>query len=997
MRKLLLFMLLVMTASALFAQNTIQGKVTDGESGDGLPGVSIVIKGTATGTTSDLDGNYSLTASSTDILVFSFIGYESQEILVGSRSSIDLTLQVDVAQLSEVVVIGYGAIKKEDATGSLELATEEDFNKGFNTSADQLIQGRVPGVQITSAGGAPGSKASIRIRGASSIRAGNDPLIVVDGVPLDGRDVSPGGDIGAGRQPSTNPLNFLNPNDIESISILKDASATAIYGSRGANGVLLITTKKGTRGKPQLQYDGSVGVSWMPENREYNLLDAADYVNATGNEDFGADVNGFDEIIRTGITQNHSFAYGGATENGGRYRISLSYQDQEGIIEDTGLERIGTSINLSQEAFNGRVKIQSSVIASITNDEATALAENVGAEGDVLTSALRWNPSRPLINPDGTFNQLGDNQRNPLAFQEYYSDNTQTSRVFMNLGATVGIIDGLDYKINIGGDYSTSERGIAVSSLFDANFTRDVGVAQIENLTASNYLMEHTLTYNRTFGDFDFNGVLGYSFQEFFRSGNTMRGQGFFITDQETYLSNLNYASQFLADNQSSFEDPEDQLQSYFGRINLTYLGKFLFTATVRTDGSSRFGEDNFYGTFPAFALGWKLSEESFTPDLFTDLKLRLGWGVTGNRELPPGQAVDQFEPTNNGAGERQTIVGNDELKWEETTQTNIGIDYGFLEGRLTGTIDWYNKETNDLLFRLPVTQPGPDAFFWQNFEDITIVNSGWDFGLNYIAVDRDDLTVNVGVNASIFNNEIEDPQGTLDLVGIQTGELNGQGLTGQRAQLIYGGQELNAFYLPVFTGYDDGGNSTFQDLNGNGMNDASAFNLPGTGDQTFVGSPNPDWNLGFNMSVSYQNFDFAMLWSGAFGHQVFDNTALALFSQGALQGGNNVDRRVISGEQANQAQADPPVPSTQFLFDADYFRLDNLTLGYTFDTQKIEWLTKLRVYATGQNLLLFTGYDGFDPQVNQNKSIDEVPSFGIDYASYPRARIFNFGVNVIF
>ncbi|MCG8386569.1 MAG: SusC/RagA family TonB-linked outer membrane protein [Cytophagales bacterium] len=992
---LLIVMLLVLFYHGALAQVTVSGRVTDAADGSPIPGVNIVEKGTTNGTVSDFDGNYTLSVAEGASIVFSFVGYVSQDIAVNGRSSIDIALGTDVTQLSEVVVVGYGTVKKSDATGAVDVVDGEEFNKGFQTTPEQLIQGRVPGVLITEASGAPGAGSSIRIRGSSSIRAGNEPLIVLDGVPLDGRDTSPGADVGAGRSGAVNPLSFINPSDIESMSILKDASATAIYGSRGANGVIIITTKKGVRGKSRLEYNGSLGVAWIPENREYDLLSADEFRDATSSNpalDFGGDVDAFEEITRTALVQNHVLAYSGASETG-NYRLSLSYQDQEGTIENTGLERLSASLNIGQKILDDRIDLQASIISSLVTNENTALSENVGAEGDLFTSALRWNPTRPFTNPDGTFDQPSDNQRNPLAFLNLYDDVTETSRTFANLSAGVKIIEGLNFKVNLGLDRSVAERQVAVSRQLLANFVAG-GIGNIENITASSVLIENTLTYDKEIAEgISMNLLGGYSFQDFNRRGSNQRGVDFLYDDQSLYISNLNAAASFPPNENSSFEDPDDQLQSYFGRVNLDINQKFLITGTVRVDGSSRFSEGNEYGTFPSLAFGYRLSEEQFAPQVFSDLKFRLGWGVTGNRELPPGRSRDQFKPIDDGTGEQLDIVGNSNLTWEETTQWNVGFDYGFLDNKVTGTIDWYYKETENVLFRFDAAQPAPDAFFWQNLDDFRIINTGIDFALDAVLVDKADFTLNLGLNASWFDNEIED-EGNQFPAGIQTGEINGQGLSGQRSQLLFDGQELYAFYLPVFTGFNENGFATYADLDNNGRNEASTINVPGEGDRTFVGSPNPNYNLGIRASATYKNFDASIFFNGVFGHQVLDNTALALFSQAALLGGNNVDERVLG---SGQAQGDAPIPSDRFLEDADFLRLANLTVGYNLNTTDIDWLSALRVYITGQNLFVLTGYDGFDPEVNVNKNVDDVPSFGIDYAAYPRARTITFGVNVTF
>jgi TonB-dependent starch-binding outer membrane protein SusC len=994
----LLTVLLFFAATSAWSQGrTVTGKVTAADDGSGVPGVNVLEKGTTNGTVTDVDGGFSINVNENATLVFSFVGYTTQEVAVGTQNVIDVALASDVTSLSEVVVIGYGEVRKMDATGAIEVVSKDKFNKGFQTSPEQLIQGRVAGIQITPSSGAPGAATNIRIRGASSIRGGNAPLIVLDGVPLDGRDISAGSDVGIGRMAAKSPLAFLNPNDIESVNVLKDASATAIYGSRGANGVLIISTKKGAQGRPLLQYSGSIGVARMPEGRKYDLLNAEEFKNEVTNTNvhFGANVNAFDEILQDALVQDHNITYGGATESGS-YRISLGLQDQEGVIKETGMTKYTGSVRLNQDVFNGRVQLQTSLITSLIKDQNTALADNVGAEGDIMTSALRWNPTRPFRDADGVLIQPSDNERNPMAFLEYYDDNTQTARIFGNISATVNIVKGLDYKINYGVDRTNSERRVAVSNQLKINPVTSVGgIGNIEIITGSSSVVEHTLNYARDVNpNFNFNILAGYSYQRFNRRTSNTRGTNFIESDQDLYLSNLDYAATFPPNQNSSTESPTDELQSIFGRVNVSLSNKFLITGTVRSDGSSRFGENNKYGVFPSAAAAYRLSEEDFIPDAFSDLKLRLGWGITGNQEFPSGSSQTQYRPLADGTGITQSTVGNPDLQWEETTQINAGLDFGFWDGRLTTSVDVYQKITDNLLFRLRSAQQAPDVFVWRNLEGVEVKNRGIDFTIEGAAIEKTDFTLDLGLNLTFLRNTIHNVSPIFP-DGIITGEINGQGLSDQRAQLLYDDQNLNEFYLAVFTGYDEDGLSTFEDLNGDNDNTASGIVGPGKGDRTFVGNPNPTTILGFRANARFRNFDFSMYFNGAFGHKVFDNTALALFSRAALSGGANVDKRVLN---SGQSIGDSPVPSTQFLESGDFVRLSNATLGYNFPrNNENSPIQSLRVYVSGQNLFLITDYKGFDPEVNTNKNIDSVPSFGIDYASYPRSTLWTFGVNVSF
>ncbi|MFD1095667.1 SusC/RagA family TonB-linked outer membrane protein [Salegentibacter chungangensis] len=977
---------------------TVSGTVTDDQGP--LPGANVSVKGTTNGTTTDFDGNYTLNDVPNDAtLVFSFIGYVTQEIPVDSRETIDVAMSPDASELEEVVLIGYGQTTVKDATGAVSSVKAEDFNKGVNTSPDQLLQGRVAGVQITGSSGEPGAAANIRVRGTSSIRAGNDPLIVVDGVPLSGGGVSAGSDVGFGRQSSRNPLSFINSSDIQSIDILKDASATAIYGSRGANGVILITTKGGRTGKPQISFNSSFQFGTIAN--EYDLISAEDYPGIAadvGNPDpdLGARLDPMGEILRTAFTQQHDFSYGSGGETG-NFRMSLGFLDQEGIVKGTGQEKYTGNINLTQRAFKDVVTFKSNVIYSYIKDDGEAISDNVGAEGDLLFSTLRWNPTRPFYKDDGTYNQPSDNQRNPLAFLEYYEDKTETSRILANLSATVHITDELDYKFNVGLDRSESTRRAAVSSLFNTNNTLDRGVASYEDTYNFSKLFEHTLSYNSNLTeDLELDAVLGYSYQSFEAKGNRLIGRDFSIGDQDKYIKDIGYASTFQASEVTAYFNPSSELQSYFGRVNFNYLKKYLLTATLRADGSSKFGANNRYGYFPSVGAAWRIVEEGFLPDVVSELKLRASWGITGNQEFPAGSAQTQFGPTDDGSAIQQVNVANPNLQWESTEQYGVGFDFGFFMDRLTGSIDYFNRKTNDLLFRLPAIQPAPDVDFYTNFDDIEIVNEGVEVSFNADIINTQDYGFNVSYNMAFLNNEINNVSNQFP-IGIPTGEINGRSLTGQNAQLLYDNQPLYTFYLPVFEGYDESGAPIYRDVNGDGTVNPNFDGPGGTSDRTFVGNPNPDITLGIALNGRYKNFDFSANLNGAYGQKVFDNTAAALFYKAAVANGDNATYEEVNSEA--DAENGGPFLSTKNLQSGDYLRLNSASVGYTFvpEEDTMTWLKSLRLYVAGQNLFVITPYDGFDPEVDTNKEVDGVPSFGIDYTAYPRSRSFTVGINANF
>ena len=999
----------LLLASGVYAQDkTVSGTVGSAEEGP-LPGVNVLVKGTSTGTVTDIEGNYSLSVpASSDTLVFSSIGYANQEVAIGDQTTIDITLGEDIQSLSEVVVIGYGTQEKRDATGAVSSIKSEDFNQGVIVSPEQLIQGRSAGVQITNSSGEPGGGMNIRIRGTSSVRSGNNPLFVVDGVPLAGDDVSGGGaDTGFGTSSARNPLNFLNPNDIASIDILKDASATAIYGSRGANGVVLITTKSGDGGQGTLNYSYNIGVSNI--TKKYDLLNADEFIDAYANinglntsdqavqdADLGFNTDWQDQILRTGISQNHNLSFGGGGEQGS-YRFSLGYTDQEGIIKESGLRRFSGRFNGSRSFINDRLTVSTQMTVSDVRDESVPISDNAGATGDLLGSALKLNPTYPVRNDDGTLFQRGVTEVNPLAFLELGEDNTNTLRTLGNISFELQIVDDLTFRTVLGADRSNSLRKAAYSGDFIAQGIEVQGRFASEEIATTNTLMENYFNYNTDFSEnLRLEAVLGYSYQRFQRETKTIQAAGFLTNDLDIILNNLAAVdlTQTVNDDGSRTNNGGivgntsfrvDELQSVFGRVKLDISDKYLLTATLRTDGSTRFGENNRYGFFPSFAAAWRLSDEVFVPEAFTDLKLRAGYGVTGNQEFPSNRYTTRqrfsgeslgVSPTGivfNTANQSAVAFENPNLKWETSIQINLGVDYGFLNNRLRGSVDYYRKNTNDLLFQVFSAQPARAEFRWENL-DADVINEGVEVSVEADIVDNDAFTWALSANAGFNNNTVENFSGN-----INTGAISGQGLSGAFAQRISNGQPLFAYFLRPFGGFDDAGQTVYPE-----------------GDvQQFVGrSPLPTTNLGFTNNFTFGGFDLSIFFTGQLGQYVYNNTENAFFTAGALAGGSNVTQDVVgSGEGRGNA----PEVSTRFLEDASFIRLQNLTLGYNVNTSGIDFLSNLRLYVTGQNLLVFTNYGGQDPEVNVNKAIDDIPSFGIDYTAYPAARTILFGVNVSF
>lgn len=1014
--------------SAMAVAQEVSGTVSD-PSGP-LPGASVVVKGTTKGTQTDFDGNFTLdNVDPNAVLVISYIGFQTQEVPLNGRTQISVTLTEDAEALEEVVIIGYGQTTVKDATGAVAAVTSEDFNQGVIASPEQLIQGKTAGVQITQTSGEPGAGVQLRIRGTNSVRSNNNPLFVVDGVPLANDDVSPtGGNIGVGTSTPRNPLNFLNPQDIESISILKDASATAIYGSRGANGVVIITTKtgKGSQGGI-VEFNSSLSISSPAES--YNLLGPNEFLDAVEQfggdrsaQDFGAETDWQEFVTRTVASQNQNVSYSN-NYGDGNVRLTFGYSKQFGVIEKSDLERITGRINALHRFFDDKLVLGFQGTISRVNDQAAPLSGSAGFRGDLLGAAYSANPTWPT-NPD--FNAGG--QLSPATMLAYTQNLTNTNRALLNFSAEYAFTDELKAKVNVGYDTSDAET-VAVASAKARNLDRGVfgnGRGNFNTLNTENKLLEATLNWNKDFDNSSLDALVGYSYQEFARDGRNVEGFGFGTTDMnrmgEQLIDAVNTVEsgitgsfqQYGYDSRSSdvfvnrlFPTPvaervapggpvsvssifadtfdfADELQSFFARVNYSLADKYLFTATVRADGSSRFGSDNQYGIFPSGAFAWKISEEDWMGDTFSTLKLRLGAGITGNQEgLGYGGFLRRERYAGAGIQDNGNIdppgltpvtFANPELKWEETLDYNIGLDYGFANDRLSGSINFYRKETTDLLLNIEAAQPSPQPRFFQNL-DATVLNQGFEFDITYDIVMQEDFDWNASFNIAYNENELQDFAGQ-----IPAGTIRGQGLSLAFAQILAGGRPLFSYFLREFEGFD---------ANGQPIGDV----------QTFVGEDAlPDWNAGFSTNLRYKNWDFSAYLAGQFGFSVYNNTRNAFFTAGAINNARNVTEDVLTSGEAGNAAAEV---STRFLEKGDFIRLQNASVGYNVPLSGEGTFRTLRLSVTGQNLFLITDYSGLDPEVSVQPGggdlLNGLPTAGIDYTAFPRPRTVTFGVNATF
>lgn len=996
--RIFLLMLATVFSQFTFAQTkTISGNVTDSDNGEPLIGVTIVIDGTTIGTVSDVMGHYSLAVSDANtVLRYSFIGYRTQKITIASSTTLDIAMEKDLMNLDEVVVVGYGVAKKSDLTGAVSSVKEEDFNKASAATPEQLIQGRIAGVQITQNNGEPGAGAQIRIRGASTIRSGQQPLYVIDGVPLDMSATSPDGlsASGMGGAPATNPLNFLNPSDIESMDILKDASATAIYGSRGANGVVLITTKKGKEGATNIEYATYVSVSELPH--KLDVMAPAEWLNfridsmnikANNENHYGYETDWQDQIFRTAYTQSHSLSLSGGTSNNA-YRVSLNYLDQQGIIKKSGMEKYVGRMNLTQYAFNKRLKMEVNMTASQVLENRVPVGAT-GYEGDLLLNALKGNPTWPVYGEDGKpFQTISAEERNPVAMLDYTDDLTRTSRIIGGGSALLNIIDGLSYKMNFGVDYSNAIRKISQSQEL-SYLAAEKGRAQINSREMMNYVIEHVINYNKTFGDHSISALVGYSYQHVERTGFNQQA-GYFTTDKIPYINQMQQGAVSFRQISSWANTPEE-LQSFFGRVNYNLKEKYLVTATLRRDGSSKFGKDNKYGNFPSLAAGWRITEEDFMKNInvISNLKLRLGWGMTGNSEigadnstflLKPDQGSTAFINNSPVTGFAIDKTPQPDLHWETTTSTNIGVDFGILEGRVSGTLDLFNKKTTGLLIEQPTKALAPTSTFVTNLEDGYIVNNGVELGLNAIPVKTKDFKWEMNFNiTSIANKAV----GILndDKSIISTGQVRGQGLTGAYAQAYANNMPMASFYMIAFDSIDHRGKIYYKQTEA------------GRDSFMFMGSALPKFTWGLNNTFAYKDFDLSFFIDAVYGNKIFNNTALLLDKTNLKQSKNGLRTYVYDDASFSNSTR----VSDRYLEDGSYVRLSNLTLGYNVNVKEVSWIQNLRVYLTGSNLLVLTKYTGYDPDVSSSADMNGVRSLGIDITNYPKARTFLFGLNVTF
>lgn len=981
LKALILCPLLLLLAFAAQAQKTVTGKITD-EKGNPIPGASIVVKDGKVGTTTDASGSFTLNApSGTSAVTVSYVGYVSQDIDVTSTFNISVSLVPDNSSLTDVVVVGYGTARRKDLTGAVASVKEKDFNKGVITSPDQLIQGKASGVMVMNNMGQPGGSTTIRIRGTSSIRSNNNPLFVVDGIPLSGGSARPGEDGGSFGSDPGNPLSFINPADIANIEILKDASATAIYGSRGANGVVIVTTKRGQSGAPKLDLNASTGISNYLKKIE--VLNTNQYRQALKDYDLENDqsdggannVDAWDAITRTAVTQNYSVAVGGGNENG-RYRLSASYLDQQGIIETSELKKLTASFNSSFKFLESKkLGLDINILVSQNNERIAPVNTFVGFEGNVISQALQWNPTFELYNDDGTIYNPPGTTINPLASLAYYKDKAAVNTILASISPSYKITNSLEYKFLYSVNRQVGVRKGMGDQRLNLNGIKDVGVAFINNNQMTNQQITNTLSFNKEVSSLNINAVIGHEWLIYDNAWNAENGHGFTsVPVGINYYDVLGYSQQ--SDRSiNAYDDPTTEIQSFFARAILNFKDKYLVTGTIRADGSTRFGKNNKYGYFPSIGVAWNASNEEFLSgsNVISYLKVRASWGETGNQEFPSGASLNRFDFGQQSIS--RSNFGNPDLRWETSATADGGIDFGFFDNRLTGTVDYFYKKTTDVLFERELAQPAPSGKIWVNLPGY-VLNKGLELSLTGNIIRQKDLNWNITGNASFLTNKVQ------GLIGFyETGNLQGQGFTNVRGQRVISGQPLDVWYLGKWTGIDKStGLSTYE----GGDPAANKF---------YLGSPNPKTLLGLSTDISYKKFSAVINMNGALGQYLFNNTAATVLAISNLGSRNLAKTAYDVAKREGESTSDAAAPSDRFLEKGNYFKMANATIAYNVgNIGKV--IKNLNISLTGQNLFVITKYSGFDPEVNTDGSVNGIPSLGIDYIPYPSARTILLGVN---
>jgi len=974
-------------------QITVEGTVTDAETGDPLPGVNIVIQGTTQGTTTDMDGNYSIEAPTDGTLVFSFVGYQEQTLKVSGRKEINITLQQAVTELEEVVAIGYGTQRKSDLTGSVSSVSPNNFDGRNISSFEEGLQAQTPGVRVVQSSGQPGGRNLVRIRGQNSIMGGSDPLYVVDGVPVQ-----------SGSDGNTSILATINPEDIESIEVLKDASATAIYGARGSNGVVLITTKKGSSDQQIVSFETRFGISDVI--KKIDLLKSQEFVEIANEraqndgttipyqnigEATETNTDWQDEIFRSALTQNYSISFSGGDEQT-QYFASGSYLDQEGSIIGSGFSRGSFRLNLDQQVSN-RLRFSSQMYVSRSEGERS----NTETFGGVLRSALGAPPTDKPRDEEGNLvpwdviyghsfsPSAGDN---PLIIAREELDRLTINRFLGNVRTHYDLYEDLFVEIMLGADKVVNEQDEYSTRLLRGVPDGDGSERRTEN---SSYVIESIFNYDRDFtqGQHRIDAVGGFTWESQETEFISASAEGFVTDDFQN--NNLGAGERFSSPNSGI---SEWDIVSFLGRINYTALNRYLFTLSGRQDGSSRFGEGNKWGFFPSMAFAWRLTEEDFMDqiDIISNLKLRLSWGISGNQAISPYQSLQRFSPQDLVLGSSKRVgfapanLGNPNLQWEETEQLNVGLDLGILSQRLRLGFDLYQKETRNLL---AVVNLPPSSGYTSTIKNIgSMKNQGMELSLAFDAFrDIEDFAWNIDLNFSANNNEVSKLARGADIVAPEISFVGS-------AHILREGKPLSSFYGLKENGLTEDGLINYVDQNGDG-------NINNE-DQVILGDPYPDFTFGFRNQISYKNISLSFFIQGNQGKQLWNANKYYIASS-FFRGVNNIEavKNRWTPEDPNQNASYPKATSNlnlrwsdRFVEDASYIRLKDIRLNYSIPVENLP-AKSASVFISAQNYLTITDYSWYNPDVNAFPSGDL--RRGVDNNTFPISKTLTFGINVDF
>jgi iron complex outermembrane receptor protein len=1020
---------ITLLAAPLGAQSlgAIRGRAVDSATSQILPNVTVTVDGTQLGAVTRVDGSFDITRvpAGTQRLTARRVGFRATSLTVvvtaGGTADVDVKLVPQPAVLTEMVVTGYGSQRREAITGSVATVDANQANVGVVTNATQLLEGRTTGVQITQSSGEPGGNTQIRIRGGTSISASNDPLYIIDGVPLQNDATTPDAPgVGFNAALSRNPLNSISPDDIESMTILKDASATAIYGSRGANGVILITTKRGTRDS-QLEYGVYLG-SATP-SKTLGLANGAQYrafvtqfkdslggqsaVDALGS----ANTDWEKALTQTGFLMNHDLAFtGGSAQT--KYRASLNYFDQNGVIPNSSIKRYQGRLNGTHDALSGRLHLALNLMTSHVDNAFSPNENGGGFTGGLFTNMVIYNPTKPIRNPDGTFYETGtgaQDVRNPVAMVNQLTDRAPENRLLGNFSGTVSLLEDLTAQTTVGADNTDAVRQsyLPRNSAIGAAFN---GYARQAERTLQNLNFQQLFTYTPKFGqNHEADVVAGFEYVKENNREFASASQGF-ITDAYG-VDNLNAGTSVPVGYPYSWHT-ESALSSFFGRANYGYMGKYFLTGVLRRDGSSRLAPGHQWEYFPGVSGSWRLSEESFMrndPLGISSLSLRVGWGRQGNQSVAPYQTqlllksdAGSLYPfggvITTGLGAVQ--VGNPNLKWETAEQTNVGLDYALHNDRITGTIEVYQKNTHDLLLSVAVPQPAVVSTQLENIGGVR--NRGLEGSADMKLYSDAHKSLNAGITITVERNRVTSLGDTTAACAadstttsfraatnakctfIESGFVYGQGQSNQWSEVIMRGQALGTFLAPKFLDVTGGQQyfactaATSDCKNGRTTNPADA-------DRQFLGTANPDFTVGFRSDATWGSFDANWLWRGEFGGKVFNNTALVYETKSAAAQGRNF---LASALDMPDNIHEPAKLSSRWIEDRTFVRLANLTVGYNLPA-KLTRGRSTHIYVTGDNLLLFTKYSGYDPEVFVASGL---AARGIDYLTYPPTRRFTIG-----